>query len=215
LIFTVGLAAFALALLLLYQYALRPSSDHPVLQVTVAPDLPEFAFTPHDEPRRLPDFAFTDGDELELTLADFSGRVVLLNIWATWCPPCRREMPALDRLQAAMGGPDFEVIALSIDTQGASVVRDYYQELELQALAVYIGHSSRVPSKLGVVGIPTTLLIDHAGREIGRIIGAAEWDGPEANELIRRYVERARLGRVPDATGPMDRRAIAANIDKE
>lgn len=212
---TVGIAAFALAVLLVYRYAPQPSIERPILKASlrVEPDLPEFTFAPLDEPRRLPDIAFTDGDGVKLNLADFRGRVVLLNLWATWCPPCRREMPALDRLQAAFGGPDFEVVALSIDKQGAPAVRDFYRELELQALAIYIDSSGKAPQRLGAIGIPTTLLIDRSNREIGRVVGAAEWDGPEALETIRRYLRRSPTGQAP---GAMERtRGLPTTVAKQ
>ena len=147
-----------------------------------------FGFLPYDKPRPLPEFRFTDDDGRVLTLTDFRGKVVLLNVWATWCPPCRAEMPTLDRLQAKLGGPDFEVIALSIDQEGAPVVKDFYQELGIKALRIYVEPSSRPPPELNVLGLPTTLLIDQQGREIGWKAGPAEWDSPEVEAFIRWYL---------------------------
>ena len=148
-----------------------------------------FAFTPYPEPRPIPELRFTDGAGRELSLADFRGRVVLLNIWATWCVPCRKEMPALDRLQAALGGPDFAVVALSIDRGGLPVVEEFYRELGLAALPVYVDRSGTAARELGALGLPTTLLVDCEGREVGRVLGAAEWERPEAVAVIRRYLE--------------------------
>lgn len=142
----------------------------------------------YSAPKTLPNVAFEDGAGRKVTLADFRGKVVLLNIWATWCPPCRKEMPALDRLQQQLGSPRFEVVALSIDRGGTIVVQSFYEETDVRALAVYIDSSGQASGQLGVVGLPTTLLIDGAGREIGRLTGPAEWDSPEAVATIRRYL---------------------------
>ncbi len=147
-----------------------------------------FSFRPHPAPRALPNIAFKDGAGRKLTLADFRGKVVLLNLWATWCPPCRKEMPALDRLQQQLGGAAFQVIALSIDLGGAFAVQSFYEETDVRALTVYIDASGQAAPELGVVGLPTTLLIDDAGREIGRVTGPAEWDSPEVVATIRQYL---------------------------
>lgn len=108
-----------------------------------------------------------DGDGRDLTLADFEGRVVLLNIWATWCPPCREEMPTLDALQARLGGSDFHVLPLSIDRAGLEPVRRFYRETGIRNLDLYIAEDTRAMLALAVVGLPTTILIDRIGRERG------------------------------------------------
>lgn len=140
-----------------------------------------------EKPRPLPEVRFTDGKNRVMTLA--RGRVVLLNLWATWCVPCRKEMPALDRLQATLGGANFQVVPLSIDRQGLSVVKPFYQQLGLKSLGIYVDSTGAAASDLGAAGIPTTLLIDRDGREIGRKMGPAKWDSPEAIKLVRRYLE--------------------------
>ena len=155
-----------------------------------------------DTPAPLPDLRFEDGDGNPVGLSDFRGRIVLLNVWATWCPPCRKEMPTLDRLQAALGGPDFEVVALSIDKGGVEQVKGFYSATGIRDLRIYLDRDSAamadpgilgVPistskGSLGIVGIPTTLLIDRDGQELGRLIGPAEWDSPEMLALIRRQI---------------------------
>ena len=166
-----------------------PDSARPSAVAFPATDSGGFSFNTYDEPRPLPRVPFTDGDWRELTLEAFRGKVVLLNIWATWCVPCREEMPTLDRLQAKLGGPDFQVVALSIDQEGIFAVKKFYEELALESLDIYVDDSMRAPSLLGVIGIPATLLIDREGREIGRKLGPAEWDSEEVVTLIRRYVE--------------------------
>ena len=134
----------------------------------------------HEVARDLPALSVMDGEGQALTLADFRGRVVLLNVWATWCVPCREEMPTLDALQAQLGGPDFQVLPLSMDRAGADAVQPFYEEIGIENLGVYLSDQRQAMSALGILGLPTTLLIDREGREIARLIGPAEWDSPEA-----------------------------------
>jgi thiol-disulfide isomerase/thioredoxin len=139
-----------------------------------------------DQPHALPEVRFQDDQGRDLTLGDFRGRVVVLNVWATWCVPCRKEMPTLDRLQARLGGKDFLVVALSLDRKGVEAVRGFYQEVGVENLAVYVDPSGRGSRGLGLPGVPTTLLIDQEGREVARKMGEAEWDGPEMVSLVER-----------------------------
>ncbi|MBU8541924.1 TlpA family protein disulfide reductase [Roseomonas tokyonensis] len=163
----------------------------PARVVPGAAPQPSRGMVMRERPVPVPDLAFTDAEGRLLSPADFRGRTVLLNIWATWCVPCREEMPALDRLQAELGGPDFEVVALSIDRGGANPVRAFYDQIGIANLAVYLDRPNVSSRALGVVGIPTTLLIDRDGREIGRAIGPLEWDSSEMIELIRRAMTAA------------------------
>ena len=133
----------------------------------------------------VPEIRFENGAGQSETLADFRGKVVLLNIWATWCAPCRKEMPMLDRLQAKLGGPNFTVVALSMDRGGLAVVKAFFAEIGIEHLALDIDTSSKAMFSLGVFGLPTTLLIDREGREVGRLIGPAEWNSPEMVSFIR------------------------------
>lgn len=146
---------------------------------------PPDGFLVHDAPKPLAAIDFKDGDGHPRSLAEFGGKVILLNIWATWCAPCRREMPTLDRLQAELGGEDFEVVALSIDRAGAAAVNDFYRAVGVTRLARYIDISGKAARDLGTPGLPTTLLIDRSGREIGRRVGPAEWDSPEMKAFIQ------------------------------
>ncbi len=141
-----------------------------------------------DQPREVPVFQFTDEAGHTLSLADFRERPILLNIWATWCVPCRREMPSLDRLQSSVGKSQLLVLALSVDLQGASAVRRFYEELGLHALNIYLDPANNSSRELKTVGLPTTLLIDRNGREIGRKIGAGEWDSPNMVAELRRHL---------------------------
>ena len=146
------------------------------------------ALSVFDRPRDLPEIRFADEEGHELTLADFRGRAALLNIWATWCVPCRKEMPTLDRLQARLGGKDFLVIALSIDREGVAPVKRFYQELKFEKLAIYVDPSGKGSRALAIPGVPTTLLIDRQGREIARKMGPAEWDSAEMVSLVERTI---------------------------
>lgn len=134
-------------------------------------------------PRKIPNISFLNDAGKTLSLTDFRGRVVLLNVWATWCPPCREEMPSLDRLNAERGGPSFEVVALSIDRDTA-VVAPFYREIGVKTLKAYFDSNTRASAELGAFAVPATLLIDQQGREVGRALGPAEWDSAEVKALI-------------------------------
>ena len=141
----------------------------------------------HARARELPSLRFTDGNGAVTSLAAFRDRVVLLNVWATWCPPCREEMSALDRLQAALGGPHFEVVPVSIDAGGLPVVQGFFRETGVKHLHPYLD-TFHDATALITTGIPITLLVDRNGREAGRKLGPAKWDDPRMLELIRRYL---------------------------
>src|SRR5690606_15895218 len=146
-----------------------------------------FNFAP-SEPKPVPALTFRDGAGKEVSLADFAGEVVVLNLWATWCAPCRDEMPSLDRLQARFGGNGLEVVALSLDRGDVAKVRDFYDELGISSLAIYHDPDSRAGRELGAPGLPTTIVIDRSGREVGRLLGPAEWDSDEAIAVIEQLV---------------------------
>lgn len=151
-------------------------------------------FTRLTQPRVLPALRFRDAAGRAIDLGQFRGKVVLLNIWATWCPPCRKEMPSLDRLQAALDSRDFEVVALSIDAgaAGPAAVQSFYRALGIRNLRLYHDAEAAALGTLGVVGVPATLLLDRQGLEIGRTSGPAAWDGAEALALIEGLLATAR-----------------------
>jgi thiol-disulfide isomerase/thioredoxin len=136
-------------------------------------------------PQALPDLRFTDPNGASTSLASYRGRVVLLNIWATWCPPCREEMPTLDRLQATLGGPNFEVVALSIDEGGLSVVQAFLRRAGIQHLRPYVDGSGDARAMFRGAGVPLTLLIDRDGLEVSRKLGPAVWDHPDVLQVIQ------------------------------
>jgi thiol-disulfide isomerase/thioredoxin len=141
-----------------------------------------------DHPKPLPKLAFKDADGKSVSLADFRGRTVLFNMWATWCAPCRAEMPALDTLQAELGGKKFDVVAVSVDTTGPAKPRKFFHDLNLTHLALHTDGSGdvfRTMQSIGRgVGLPTSLLVDQGGCEIGYMPGPAEWASPDAKALI-------------------------------
>jgi thiol-disulfide isomerase/thioredoxin len=125
-------------------------------------------------------------------LGRFAGKAVLLNVWATWCLPCIHELPSLERLQAALGGDRFTVIALSVDERGAADVSPFLERLGLRGLPVYLDPAGRMAGALGAhEGLPWTFLIDRGGSVVGYLRGIADWTSPEAHALIRHYAERA------------------------
>jgi thiol-disulfide isomerase/thioredoxin len=152
-----------------------------------------FNFAP-TEPRPAPELTFEDATGDSLSLEDFRGQVVVLNLWATWCAPCRHEMPSLDRLQGAHGGPDLHVVALSVDRGGLEPIEQFYEEVGIRHLAIYRDPKNAVGRALGALGLPTTVVFDPAGREVGRLLGPAEWDSAEALALLRSLIE-------PDSAG--------------
>ena len=143
------------------------------------------AFVFRKEPEALPEVKFQDAEGKERTLAQWRDKVVLLNLWATWCVPCRKEMPALDRLQQELGSDKFEVVAISVDRKGIEASRKFLDDTKVGSLALYVDPTTRLTSELRAVGLPATLLIDRQGREIGRLLGPAEWDSEDAKRLIR------------------------------
>ena len=145
-------------------------------------------FIMHDTPKPVPAIQFADGEGRTRTLADFHGKVVLLNVWATWCAPCRQEMPTLDRLQANLGGADFEVVALSVDRKGPDAVKRFYAEIGIQHLSLFIDVTGSASQEFGVFGLPATLLIDRQGQELGRLAGPAEWDGAETIAFLKTVI---------------------------
>lgn len=200
-------ASLLVAALLGYEIARRASS--PALQVaepvsatgstSSGGSANPLALSVFDQPRPVPELRIQDDQGHDLTLADFRGRVVLLNVWATWCVPCRQEMPTLDRLQARLGGKDFLVMALSIDRKGAEAVKGFYQEVGVEKLAIYVDPSGKGSRSLAIPGVPTTLLIDREGREVARKMGEAQWDSPEMVSLIERTMRAQSARNAGDA----------------
>jgi thiol-disulfide isomerase/thioredoxin len=146
------------------------------------------AFAVAQTPFGLPDLAFKDADGRERTLKDWRGRTILLNLWATWCVPCRKEMPALDALEHELGGPQFEVVAVNIDTRDPEKPLAFLKSIGVKHLAYYSDQSAKVFQDLKsagkAFGMPTTLIVDRSGCEIGAMAGPAEWASADGVKLV-------------------------------
>jgi thiol-disulfide isomerase/thioredoxin len=145
-------------------------------------------------PVQVSNLAFTDSSGKPRTLADWKGRTVLFNLWATWCVPCRKEMPALDALQRKLGGPDFEVVTVNIDTRDPDKPRAWLKEVGIDKLGYYADPQAKVFQDLKAVGrafgMPTTMLVDGNGCELGTIAGPAEWASDDAVRLIQAALKK-------------------------
>ncbi|GGB39781.1 thiol:disulfide interchange protein TlpA [Roseibium aquae] len=152
------------------------------------------AFLPAQNPLPLDDLVFLGPDDEEVSIADFEGRTVLMNLWATWCAPCRKEMPALDKLQADLGGEDFKVVAVNLDRGGPEKPKAFLEEIGVNRLTYYHDASNGLfkdlRAKARATGLPTTILIGPEGCEIGTMYGPAEWADSEAVALIRAAMAR-------------------------
>ena len=131
-----------------------------------------------------PAISFQDGERRKLTLADFRGQVVLMNFWATWCAPCIRELPSLDRLQARLKPSGVKIVALSIDRSGVDAVKKFFVENGIRNLDVYVDPTMDAQEAFKIPGLPTSVLIDRNGRDRGRLVGPADWGGAEAAQLV-------------------------------
>jgi len=147
-----------------------------------------------DDPRVLPALTFHDATGAERHLSDWKGRVVLLNLWATWCVPCRKEMPALDALQRKLGGQNFEVVAVNIDTRNTDRPKTWLKDTGVTGLAYYADASARVFQELKAVGqaigMPTSILVDSSGCELAALAGPAQWASPDALALVQAALDK-------------------------
>lgn len=152
------------------------------------------AYEPLPEPKPAPSTAFLDPDGRPIKLDAYRGSLVLLNVWATWCAPCVKELPSLDRLQAALGGDRFRVVLVSVDRKGLEVAAPFLEKLGVERLRTASDPQSELARALGAAGLPISVLIDAEGRILGKMLGDAEWDSPAAKDLILHYLDK------PEAT---------------
>jgi thiol-disulfide isomerase/thioredoxin len=165
-----------------------PARQEAISRVDAAASGEVAAMLAADQSRPLGDLAFNAPDGAPMTLADLSGKTLLVNLWATWCAPCRHEMPALDRLQAEMGGEDFEVVAVNIDTGSDDKPRAFLEETGVADLAYYrdasMGLFNELKRRNLAIGLPVTLLVDGEGCLLGHMNGPAEWASDDAKALV-------------------------------
>ena len=166
-----------------------------------------FTFSPYPSPHKLPLSAvhFVNAQGKKMTLADFKGKVVLLNIWATWCPPCVEEMPTLDKLEKVLGSKQFAVVPLSIDKGGVFTVKSFYDDNFISHLPIYVDPTTQALDTLSVLGTPSTILINKQGEEVARTMGPEDWDSPTVIAQLKHYID------APATPGPLKTSATAAS----
>lgn len=142
-----------------------------------------------DAPMALPEVSFNDGTGKKRSLKEWRGKVVLLNLWATWCGPCRKEMPHLDQLKQELAGDNFDVVAVSVDRGSPEKSRKFLTEVKATTLKLFHDPAAQLGFTLKAIGMPTTLLINAKGEEIGRLVGPAEWHSEDAKRLIRAHLK--------------------------
>lgn len=136
------------------------------------------------EPVAVSEASFLDAAGAKKSLVDWRGKVVLVNFWATWCPPCRAEMPSLDRLQADLGGADFAVVTIATGRNPLPAIEKFFAEADVRNLPILLDERQSVSREMGAMGLPVSILLDAEGNEVARLIGEAEWDAPEAKAVI-------------------------------
>lgn len=148
-----------------------------------AGDMKKLVF--HAEPRELADLPFFTEDGTKTTLDAYEGKIVVLNMWATWCPPCRAEMPSLDALQADLGGDNFAVVTVATGRNPIASVKKFFMDANIKHLPILLDADYSFGRGIGVMGLPSTIVLDTEGREIARMIGDADWHSEDAVTLMK------------------------------
>lgn len=159
------------------------ATDKPAAEAEKKPGVSDIVWL--ETPQPLPATVFKDGNDADKTLADFAGKVMVVNFWATWCAPCVKEMPTLDALQAKLGGPGFEVLTISQDREGAKVAKPFVEKNQWKNLALYVEAPGKFAHDAKLRGLPTSLIVDKNGQEVGRIEGDLDWNSPEVEKILR------------------------------
>lgn len=142
-----------------------------------------------DETFKVPDIPFQNSEGKEVTLQSFKGKVLVLNFWATWCPPCVREMPSLDKLQEELGGDNFEVVTLTFDRLGVKRINKFFEKFNLKNIMPYVDQQDQVAKAFDTFALPSTFLIDAEGNVLGKLSGPADWASEDALALIKPLLE--------------------------
>jgi thiol-disulfide isomerase/thioredoxin len=174
----IGLCVLYTALMLGANPAL---ADVTAAKAVLAGDMRKLSF--HDEAKTVPDEVLADLDGVEHGLAEWQGKWVVLNFWATWCAPCRKEMPSLDRL-AQTAGEDVAVVTVATGRNPPAAVTRFFEEIGVESLPVLLDPKSALARQMGVLGLPLTVILNPEGQEIARLIGDAEWDGVNARAML-------------------------------
>lgn len=146
-------------------------------------------YQPASDPIAAPLVAFLDPDGNTIKLDAFMNRIVVLNFWATWCAPCIKELPSLDRLQASLDPDQARVVLVTIDRKGTEVAQPFLKDLGIKNLTTYADLQAELAQSLGAIGLPMTVILDREGRVRGQLQGDADWDSDAAKALVRHYVE--------------------------
>ncbi len=159
------------------------TDEKPAVEAEKKPSVADIVW--HETPQPLPTTVFKDGADADKTLADFAGKVMVVNFWATWCAPCVKEMPTLDALQGKLGGPGFEVLTISQDREGAKVAKPFVEKNQWKNLGLYVEAPGKFARDAKLRGLPTSLIVDKNGQEVGRIEGDLDWNSPEVEKVLR------------------------------
>ncbi|MCQ0092019.1 TlpA disulfide reductase family protein [Roseovarius sp. M141] len=189
-----GLGAIAVGLAIAFggsevARADAPARDYSALAAELDGDMKKLTF--HSAPKAVSTSTFTTQDGGTATLADFEGKYVLLNFWATWCAPCRKEMPMLSELQTEFGGDDFEVLTLATGRNPVPAIEGFFDEIGVTNLPTHRDPGQKVARDMGVLGLPITVIIDPEGREVARMQGDAHWSSDSAKAMIAGLIQPA------------------------
>lgn len=144
----------------------------------------------HQDARALPKIMVFDGNGGEVSLASYQGKTILVNFWATWCAPCRKEMPELNALQKDLGGDDFEVVLIAVGRNPAPAITKFFEEAGIDALETLLDPNQNLARQMGVFGLPVTVLVNAEGMEVARLQGDADWHSEPAVDFLNLYLNR-------------------------
>ncbi|MEL6647631.1 MAG: TlpA disulfide reductase family protein [Pseudomonadota bacterium] len=142
----------------------------------------------HEDPQDVSATAFETADGSSGSLADYDGKIVVLNFWATWCAPCRHEMPMLSELQTELGGESFEVVTIATGRNPPQAMKAFFAEIGVDNLPLHRDPRSKIAREMGVLGLPVTMVLDQNGQEIARLVGDADWSSDAAKDIVRTLI---------------------------
>ena len=154
----------------------------------------------HDAPRAVSEQRFTDFEETEYALSDFEGQLLILNFWATWCAPCRKEMPAFDALAAQFSEAPFAIVPVATGRNPRPAIEKFFEAAEISNLPIRLDKTGSMARDMGVFGLPATIIISPEGQEIARMTGDADWHSASAQKIISALLEFYESGDASDAT---------------